>query len=61
MIRDEPLGEFRCTVCEEVVVVVGDDELTPDPDTYVCVRCLDPRQQAHDEFVQAEREMLEAV
>ena len=57
MIQDEPLGTFRCTDCEEVVVVLGDDLLTPDDDTYVCVWCLDPRQREHDEMLEAEAQL----
>ena len=58
MIQERPLGAFRCKECEEVVVVYGDDRLTPDPDDYTCVYCLDPRQREHDEFREAEREAL---
>lgn len=60
MIRDEPIARFTCPGCGSVTVVYGDDELVP-KDGQRCVRCLDPRQEAHDEFVRAERAMLEAV
>lgn len=56
MIQTFPLAELECSECHEVVVVYGDDDLLPDePEAYVCVWCLDPRQREHDEFVAAER------
>jgi hypothetical protein len=56
-IQDTPLGQFVCTRCQEVVEVLGDDALTPDPGDYVCVWCLDPRQREHDELREAEAQL----
>lgn len=61
MIRDTPLATLVCTVCREVVQILGDDRLTPEADDYVCVYCLDPRQREFDEFQAAEAEAMGAA
>ena len=58
MIVDEPVGKYVCPSCGEVTVVYGDDGLMP-REGQRCVRCLDPRQQAHDELVEAERHAID--
>jgi transcription elongation factor Elf1 len=59
VILDEPVGQFTCPECGHVTVVYGDDSLMPQ-EGHKCVRCLDPRQEAHDEFLEAERQLAEA-